>query len=85
MAGRVAGKKVFVTGAAQGLGAAIASAVAVEGGKVALADINAAGVEKLAGELNAAHGAGTASAKPCARWPWRSQRRSASFWTRRWG
>lgn len=62
MAGRVAGKKVFVTGAAQGLGAAIAKACAAEGAKVALADINFAGAEKLAAELNGANGAGTAFA-----------------------
>jgi NAD(P)-dependent dehydrogenase (short-subunit alcohol dehydrogenase family) len=62
MSGRVAGKKVFVTGAAQGLGAAIAKALAAEGAKVALADINFTGAEKLAAELNAAHGAGTAFA-----------------------
>lgn len=62
MAGRVAGKKVFVTGAAQGLGAGIARCVAAEGAKVALADINHAGVEKLAREINAAHGDGTAFA-----------------------
>jgi NAD(P)-dependent dehydrogenase (short-subunit alcohol dehydrogenase family) len=62
MSGRVAGKKVFVTGAAQGLGAAIAKAVAAEGGKVALADLNFTGVDKLAAELNAAHGAETAFA-----------------------
>jgi NAD(P)-dependent dehydrogenase (short-subunit alcohol dehydrogenase family) len=62
MAGRVQGKKVFITGAAQGLGAAMARALAAEGAKVALADINFVGAEKLAGELNAAHGAGTAFA-----------------------
>lgn len=62
MAGRVAGKKAFVTGGAQGLGAAIASTLAAEGAKVAIADINAAGAEKLAVELNAKHGAGTAFA-----------------------
>jgi NAD(P)-dependent dehydrogenase (short-subunit alcohol dehydrogenase family) len=60
MSGRVAGKKVFITGAAQGLGAAMARALAAEGAKVTLADLNAAGVEQLAGELNAAHGAGAA-------------------------
>lgn len=60
MAGRVAGKKVFVTGAAQGLGAAIAQACAAEGAKVALADINAGGVESLARTLNTQHGAETA-------------------------
>ncbi|HYD73208.1 MAG TPA: SDR family oxidoreductase [Candidatus Binatia bacterium] len=62
MSGRVAGKKVFITGAAQGLGAAMARALAAEGAKVALADINFVGAEKLAGELNAAHGAGAAFA-----------------------
>jgi NAD(P)-dependent dehydrogenase (short-subunit alcohol dehydrogenase family) len=62
MTGRVAGKKVFITGAAQGLGAAMAQGLAAEGAKVALADINFAGVEKLGAELNGAHGAGTAFA-----------------------
>lgn len=62
MAARLAGKKVFVTGAAQGLGAAIARAVAAEGGKVTLADINFVGAEKLAGEINAAHNPDTAFA-----------------------
>ncbi len=62
MSGRLAGKKVFVTGAAQGLGAAIAARAAAEGAKVALADVNAAGAEAKAGEINSAHGAGTAFA-----------------------
>ncbi|MBC7770397.1 MAG: glucose 1-dehydrogenase [Phycisphaerales bacterium] len=62
MAGRVAGKKVFVTGAAQGLGAAMASALAAEGAKVALADINQGGVEALARDLNTKYGAGAAFA-----------------------
>jgi NAD(P)-dependent dehydrogenase (short-subunit alcohol dehydrogenase family) len=62
MAGRVAGKKVFITGAAQGLGAAIASRLAAEGAKVALADINFVGAEKLAAELNGAHSASSAFA-----------------------
>jgi NAD(P)-dependent dehydrogenase (short-subunit alcohol dehydrogenase family) len=62
MSNRVAGKKAFVTGAAQGLGAAIARALAAEGAKVALADINFVGAEKLAGQLNAAFGAATAFA-----------------------
>ncbi|MGE0740238.1 MAG: SDR family oxidoreductase [Hyphomonadaceae bacterium] len=62
MSGRVAGKKIFVTGAAQGLGWAIAGRAAAEGAKVTLTDINAAGVEERAGELNARHGAGTAFA-----------------------
>lgn len=62
MGQRVAGKKAFVTGAAQGLGAAIAKRLAEEGAKVALADINGAGAEKMAAEINAARGAGTAFA-----------------------
>ena len=62
MAGRVAGKRVFITGGAQGLGAAMAHALAAEGAKVALADINFVGAEKVASELNAKHGDGTASA-----------------------
>jgi NAD(P)-dependent dehydrogenase (short-subunit alcohol dehydrogenase family) len=62
MAGRIAGKKVFVTGAAQGLGAAMAQALAGEGAKVALADVNFVGAEKGAAELNAKHGDGAAFA-----------------------
>jgi NAD(P)-dependent dehydrogenase (short-subunit alcohol dehydrogenase family) len=62
MAGRVAGKKVFVTGGAQGLGAAMARALAAEGAKVALADINFVGAEKGAAELNATYGDGAAFA-----------------------
>jgi NAD(P)-dependent dehydrogenase (short-subunit alcohol dehydrogenase family) len=64
MAGRVAGKKAFITGAAQGLGAAIADALAAEGAKVSLADINHPGVEAVAAELNARHGEGSAFAFP---------------------
>jgi NAD(P)-dependent dehydrogenase (short-subunit alcohol dehydrogenase family) len=55
MSRRVAGKKIFITGAAQGLGAAIARGCVAEGAKVALADINLTGAEKLAAELNAAN------------------------------
>jgi len=62
MAGRVAGKKVFITGAAQGLGAAMARGLAAEGAKVALADINFVGVEKLAEDLDRSFGANTAFA-----------------------
>ena len=41
--GRVAGKKAFITGGAQGLGAAAARMLAREGAKVALADLNLEG------------------------------------------
>ncbi len=62
MTKRVANKKAFITGAAQGLGAAMAKALASEGAKVALADINFVGAEKLAAELNKTHGPNTAFA-----------------------
>ncbi|MES1201658.1 MAG: SDR family oxidoreductase [Pseudomonadota bacterium] len=62
MSGRVAGKKVFISGGAQGLGAAMARALAREGAKVALGDLNIDGARAVAAELDAAHGAGTAFA-----------------------
>ena len=49
---RVKGKKALVTGAAQGLGAAIAARLATEGAKVLLTDIDAQAVETRANELN---------------------------------
>lgn len=64
MAGRVAGKKAFITGGAQGLGAAMARKLADEGAKVSIADINLAGAQAVAAEINAAHGEGTAFAFP---------------------
>ena len=60
--GRVSGKKAFITGGAQGLGAAAARKLASEGAKVALADINLAGAQAVADEINAQHGAETAFA-----------------------
>jgi len=62
MAGRLAGKKIFITGAAQGLGAAMAKGCAAEGAKVALTDINKGGADERAAEINSAHSAGTAFA-----------------------
>ena len=53
---RLAGKVAIVTGAAQGIGRAIASRVAEEGAKVALADIQLDSAEKTAAEIRA-HGA----------------------------
>src|SRR5262245_48753103 len=64
MAGRVAGKKVFITGAAQGLGAAMARGLAAEGAKVALADVNSPGAEAVAQEINHKQGPETAFAFP---------------------
>jgi 3(or 17)beta-hydroxysteroid dehydrogenase len=49
----VDGKVAIVTGAANGLGRADAEALAREGARVVVTDVNAAGVEKLAADLNA--------------------------------
>jgi NAD(P)-dependent dehydrogenase (short-subunit alcohol dehydrogenase family) len=64
MTGRVAGKKAFITGGAQGLGAAMARRLAAEGAKVTVADNNLEGAKAVAAEINAAHGEGTAFAFP---------------------
>ena len=64
MTGRVAGKKAFITGAAQGLGAAMARMLATEGAKVSIADINHVGARAVAAGINAEHGAETAFAFP---------------------
>jgi NAD(P)-dependent dehydrogenase (short-subunit alcohol dehydrogenase family) len=58
---RVAGKKALITGGAQGLGAAIAQALAANGARVVVSDINEAGAAEIATAINAAHGAGTAT------------------------
>jgi NAD(P)-dependent dehydrogenase (short-subunit alcohol dehydrogenase family) len=58
-AGRVAGKVALITGAAQGMGAAHARALAREGAAVAIADIATQAGEQLAGELR--HAGGEAS------------------------
>ncbi len=62
MGDRLAGKKAFISGGAQGLGAAMAKRFAEEGAKVALGDVNFDGAQKTAAEINAAHGGGTAFA-----------------------
>jgi NAD(P)-dependent dehydrogenase (short-subunit alcohol dehydrogenase family) len=49
--GRVAGKVALITGAAQGMGASHARALAREGARVAIADIAADAGERLAAEL----------------------------------
>jgi len=61
---RVAGKKAFITGGAQGLGAAAARRLAEEGAKVTIADLNAEGAEALAAEINAEWGEGVAFSVP---------------------
>lgn len=51
--GRVAGKKAFITGGAQGLGACFARMLAAEGAKVFVTDVNMKGAEKTAAAIDA--------------------------------
>jgi NAD(P)-dependent dehydrogenase (short-subunit alcohol dehydrogenase family) len=53
---RVEGKKVLITGAAQGLGAACARLLARHGARVTLADLNLSGAQGVAAQINAEHG-----------------------------
>lgn len=53
MAGRVSNKTVLITGAAGGLGTAMAHMLAREGAKVAVTDVNLEGVQALADAINA--------------------------------
>lgn len=62
MAGRVAGKRALVTGAAQGLGAQAATTLAREGAKVLCTDINGEGAQATAAAINEELGADTAFA-----------------------
>lgn len=52
----VAGRTAVVTGAASGMGRATAHLLADEGARVAVVDVNAAGVATVAGEITAAGG-----------------------------
>jgi NAD(P)-dependent dehydrogenase (short-subunit alcohol dehydrogenase family) len=56
MAGRVQGKVAIVTGAASGIGAAAARALASEGARVGCADVNLAGAEEVAKSIGRAGG-----------------------------
>ena len=55
--GRVQGRVVVVTGGAGGIGAAACRALAAEGGKVVVADLDAAGAQAVAEEIVASGGA----------------------------
>lgn len=56
---RLAGKHVLITGAAQGMGAAVAHEYAVQGAKVCLGDINVDGIAQVADEINSKGGVAT--------------------------
>jgi NAD(P)-dependent dehydrogenase (short-subunit alcohol dehydrogenase family) len=53
VAGKLDGRRILVTGAASGMGYAIATMFAAEGAKLALLDLNPDGVQAAAGELRA--------------------------------
>lgn len=59
--GRVAGKKAFITGGAQGLGACFGRMLVEEDAKVVLTDVNLKGAEETAAAINKTH-AGAAMA-----------------------
>ncbi|TCB98325.1 SDR family oxidoreductase [Micromonospora zingiberis] len=56
---RLAGKHILVTGAAQGMGAAVARHYAAQGAKVCLGDVNVDGAAEVAEEIRAAGGVAT--------------------------
>ena len=56
MAERLSGKRIFLTGAAQGIGLAIAEACLAEGAKLFLVDRDSALLDKTVGGLAASHG-----------------------------
>ena len=62
---KIQGQAALVTGGGSGLGEATARELARLGAKVAVLDINLANAQRVADDLNAAHGAGTALALLC--------------------
>ena len=59
---RFTGKSILVTGAASGIGLAVANAFAAEGGRLVLADLNAAGAEGAASQIRSNGGEAVATA-----------------------
>jgi meso-butanediol dehydrogenase / (S,S)-butanediol dehydrogenase / diacetyl reductase len=57
--GRVQGKVVIVTGGAGGIGSAACRAIAAEGGKIVVADLDATAAESVAAEITATGGIAT--------------------------
>jgi meso-butanediol dehydrogenase / (S,S)-butanediol dehydrogenase / diacetyl reductase len=56
---RLAGKNVLITGAAQGMGAAVSKHYAAQGAKVCLGDVNVQGVGEVAAQIRDAGGVAT--------------------------
>ncbi len=56
---RLAGKNILITGAAQGMGAAVAIDYAAQGAKVCLGDVNVEGVAQVAEEIRSKGGQAT--------------------------
>lgn len=61
----IQGQAALVTGGGSGLGEATARELASLGAKVAVLDVNLANADKVAAEINAAHGDGSAVACQC--------------------
>jgi NAD(P)-dependent dehydrogenase (short-subunit alcohol dehydrogenase family) len=61
----IQGQAALVTGGGSGLGEATARELARLGARVAVLDMNAANADKVAADINAAHGVGSAIACPC--------------------
>ena len=57
---RFTGKTAIVTGSGQGIGEAYAKALAADGARVVIADLNADGAERVAGEITQSGGVATA-------------------------
>jgi len=65
LAGSLAGRRAAITGAASGIGRAVATSFAAEGARLALLDKSAHGVTQLADELALPRGAERPLAVPC--------------------
>lgn len=61
----LSGQVALVTGSTKGIGEAIVKRMAEHGAKVVVSSRKADACDKVAGEINAAHGADTAIAVPC--------------------
>lgn len=57
---RLQGKHILITGAAQGMGAAVAAQYAAQGAKVCVGDMNVDGVQEVADRIRASGGEATA-------------------------